>query len=349
VASDGLDTTYNPNGSVGPEDLDAFTAAFIAGNVAMADVATDSLDVSRNPNGSVGADDQNSFIAAYIAGTGTTVKRGVLESGGIDSGLGGNRFGYAGYELDPALHGPETVTVGGVPVTVLTQTMYHVRHRVYDAENGRWTRRDPLGYVDGMGLYEYCGSGPKESLDSHGLACQPSSWLDDVFFDIRDGIRGFFQDYCLFIAMFDQDVIRLKQLLKDNKCKTPTIAFCPTGGNRGTQRLNKICLSRDPRIHSGSPFKCSSIIETNRHELTHAVDSCYGMPFAGAPSGSDPEDPIGGQIRALHFSLCKEIRACMASGVCKSGGSLFNPTSESKKSCCINRAIKYYLKGEPRE
>jgi len=31
VASDGLDTIYNPNGSVGPEDLDAFIAAFIAG------------------------------------------------------------------------------------------------------------------------------------------------------------------------------------------------------------------------------------------------------------------------------------------------------------------------------
>ena len=31
VASDGLDTIYNPNGSVGPEDLDAFIAAFING------------------------------------------------------------------------------------------------------------------------------------------------------------------------------------------------------------------------------------------------------------------------------------------------------------------------------
>jgi len=31
VASDSLDTTYNPNGSVGPEDLDAFIAAFING------------------------------------------------------------------------------------------------------------------------------------------------------------------------------------------------------------------------------------------------------------------------------------------------------------------------------
>jgi len=52
---------------------------------------------------------------------------------------------------------------------VLTQTMYHVRNRVYDAENGRWTRRDPLGYVDGMGLYEYCRSWAVEARDPYGL------------------------------------------------------------------------------------------------------------------------------------------------------------------------------------
>jgi len=173
VASDGLDRTYNPNGSVGPEDIDAFTAAFTDNNLAVADVATDSMDASRNPNGSVGLEDQNAFIAAYIAGTGTTVKRGVLESGGIDSGLGGNWFGYAGYELDPAMRGPGTVIVDGVPVIVLTQTMYHVRHRVYDTENGRLTKHDPLGYVDGMGLYEYCGGRPEEFSDPDGLQAQP--------------------------------------------------------------------------------------------------------------------------------------------------------------------------------
>jgi len=60
-------------------------------------------------------------------------------------------------------------------VTVLTQTMYHVRNRVYDAENGRWTRRDRLGYVDGMGLYEYCRSGPVDEVDFEGLCATCSS------------------------------------------------------------------------------------------------------------------------------------------------------------------------------
>jgi len=68
VASDSLDTTYNPNGAVGPEDLDAFIAAFISNNVAVADVASDSLDTARNPNGFVGSEDLDAFIAAFVAG-----------------------------------------------------------------------------------------------------------------------------------------------------------------------------------------------------------------------------------------------------------------------------------------
>ena len=67
VASDGLDTTYSPNGSVGAEDLDAFIAGFIAENAAIADVASDGLDTTRNPNGSVGSEDLDAFIAAFIA------------------------------------------------------------------------------------------------------------------------------------------------------------------------------------------------------------------------------------------------------------------------------------------
>ncbi|NUQ68485.1 MAG: hypothetical protein HUU18_09425 [Phycisphaerales bacterium] len=70
--------------------------------------------------------------------------RGVLSAGG-PGGAVGNRRGYAGYEYAPELEG--TGAAG--------RHLYHVRHRVYDADVGRWTKRDPLGYVDGMGLYEY--------------------------------------------------------------------------------------------------------------------------------------------------------------------------------------------------
>jgi len=69
VASDSLDTTRNPNGSIGPEDLDAFIAGFVASNLDIADVASDSLDTTFTPNGQVGPEDLDAFIASFIAGS----------------------------------------------------------------------------------------------------------------------------------------------------------------------------------------------------------------------------------------------------------------------------------------
>jgi RHS repeat-associated protein len=69
----------------------------------------------------------------------------------------GNRKGYAGYELDDAIAD--------------AYRNYHVRNRVFNADLGRWTRRDPLGYIDGVGLYHYTRSNPVVSVDSYGTQC----------------------------------------------------------------------------------------------------------------------------------------------------------------------------------
>jgi RHS repeat-associated protein len=71
-----------------------------------------------------------------------------------------NRIGYAGYQFDYAAAYNGGDERGG---------MYHVRHRVYVPESGRWTRRDPLGYHDGMGLYEYVQGQSVIRLDPSGL------------------------------------------------------------------------------------------------------------------------------------------------------------------------------------
>jgi len=44
----------------------------------------------------------------------------------------------------------------------------HVRHRSYHPRLGRWMQRDPIGYADGMGAYEYVGSHPARGLDPSG-------------------------------------------------------------------------------------------------------------------------------------------------------------------------------------
>lgn len=43
-------------------------------------------------------------------------------------------------------------------------------YRYYDANQGRWLTRDPIGYAGGVNLYGYCGSGPLNSMDALGLA-----------------------------------------------------------------------------------------------------------------------------------------------------------------------------------
>ncbi len=68
-----------------------------------------------------------------------------------------NRLGYAGYQKDVNLD------------------HYHVRNRVLEPHLGRWTRRDPLGYIDGMSLYEYVGGRSQSNTDAAGLASSTCS------------------------------------------------------------------------------------------------------------------------------------------------------------------------------
>lgn len=46
---------------------------------------------------------------------------------------------------------------------------YYYRARYYNPVSGRFLQRDPLGYVDGMNLYEYVKSNPHTKIDPFGL------------------------------------------------------------------------------------------------------------------------------------------------------------------------------------
>ena len=93
---------------------------------------------------------------ASITFQGTMLGWGVLTNSAV-----ANRKGYAGYEYDEAV------------------SKYHVLNRILDPALGRWTRRDPLGYVDGMSLYEYVGSMVVDSKDPTGrgiICCCTGKW-----------------------------------------------------------------------------------------------------------------------------------------------------------------------------
>lgn len=145
------------DGMVDAGDYNAFNNAFFL-NDPVADIA-DSQD-NPVPDGIVDSGDYNAFFNTFF--NELALGRGELSDPAVM-----NRRGYAGYELDPIL-------ANAAPAGDLTtaKTRYHVRNRVLDSSLGVWNRRDPLGYVDGMGLYEYVGSRPIGAADPTGLKTQ---------------------------------------------------------------------------------------------------------------------------------------------------------------------------------
>jgi RHS repeat-associated protein len=57
-----------------------------------------------------------------------------------------------------------------IPVHATGVRLYHFPQRTYSPRLGRWLQRDPLGYVDGVNLYEYARSMPTFFVDPFGLA-----------------------------------------------------------------------------------------------------------------------------------------------------------------------------------
>ena len=134
----------------------------IAGSDVNADGVLDSNDDNEFLNLYNGSDAFADFdLSGTLAGADYTAFVADLNTGdsggrGVQSRTGGtgalrNRIGYAGYHWDQAV------------------SLNHVRYRAYVPELGRWTTRDPAGYVDGVGLYLYVGAKPINSLDSFGL------------------------------------------------------------------------------------------------------------------------------------------------------------------------------------
>jgi len=106
------------------------------------------LDFNRD--GNTDSDDVTEHTSYRTGYTGGSGGRGTLSRSAIR-----NRLGYAGYHYDDTI------------------SAYHVRHRVYLPEIGRWSRRDPAGYVDGMSLFLMAAAGNSNAVDPDGLRATP--------------------------------------------------------------------------------------------------------------------------------------------------------------------------------
>ncbi|MGE3110101.1 MAG: RHS repeat-associated core domain-containing protein, partial [Phycisphaerales bacterium] len=296
----------------GDTDSDGEWDATDSGNITI----SSSYDVRQDANldGSVNSSDithANSITGGY-----QTLGRGTLSSGGI-GGAVSNRRGYAGYEYDPTFNGA-------------ARQLYHVRHRVYDAEVGRWTRRDPLGYVDGMGLYEYVKGRPIAETDPEGLACTPercnastTEWMPTecptgttaTYADAGRGRRGpgvpikFIRCPGNAIPPWADGpgIIWELDLLSDTcrgKCKSITIK-CTTKCN--TAYAERCTVTIGPPCNPGM-----NRWQYLRHELRHVEQYC----LLGRISGCDDR-------------ICREVDAYRVAGQCG-----VNAPPANIGSCC---------------
>ncbi len=118
--------------------------------------------VDLNGDGSINGFDTSVFSADYNFVS--TNANGVPPSGWLSdharTSVDGtdNQYGFDGYWFDVA-----GATDGG------STGLYCVRNRVYDSGMGRWLTRDPAGFADGTGLFEFTSSNPVAYTDSAGL------------------------------------------------------------------------------------------------------------------------------------------------------------------------------------
>jgi RHS repeat-associated protein len=116
--------------------------------------------------------DANFNVLALVATDGNVVERYAYDPYGRVTVLhGADDADGAVDEWDEDTSGPDwdnAVLYCGYRFDAETG-LYHVRNRVYHPTFGRWVQRDPLGYVDGMGLYEYASSMALRARDPSGL------------------------------------------------------------------------------------------------------------------------------------------------------------------------------------
>src|SRR5687768_1395205 len=95
--------------------------------------------------------DERGSVVAVTNSSGTTLNVNRYDEYGIPSSGNAGRFQYTGQTWLPELG------------------MYYYKARIYSPTLGRFLQTDPIGYGDGMNMYDYVGGDPVNLTDPLGL------------------------------------------------------------------------------------------------------------------------------------------------------------------------------------
>lgn len=221
---------FDRDGDVDSADSSAFTTEYNNG--------TPRADA--NHDGFIDFTDFDLYTDNYNAAS--AGGRNVLSRGGSASGGIHNRIGYAGYLWDSATW------------------QYHVRNRVILPSIGRWSRRDPLGHIDGPHFYGYVRTNPLNARDDSGLYFHFTNCpVDPETQRFIDEANAACPSSC------KVNVNCARACDSEEPSGTTTNSSCPD--------VN-VCRSR-----GGVPRSEDEILRTLRHELIHVRQNCQFGAF----------------------------------------------------------------------
>ncbi len=280
-------------------------------------------------DGDVDGNDVNYAIANGYQ----TLGRGVLSSSYV-----ANRKGYAGYENDGAI-----------------VRFAHVRNRVLDSTLGRWTRRDPIGYVDGSNLYEYVRSAAIRRMDSSGLRALPGNACNGYNGNIHENT-------CSPSASGSQPAVPsptrptqpTPQQMCDDLCdgnpSARAMVVCVNGTpmvcNCSRHPDNPTNPNWEPDIESNrdSFFQC--IVAFERRNVSTNIACCPPAPYSGPATTCGADDDWSFACRKAENY--RQLAACMARINCQTEQGCNSEARCKVRKCweirlanCVARAFDY--------
>jgi RHS repeat-associated protein len=252
-----------------------------------------------------------------IADDGQKSSGGVGEAGLFSAGVR-NSVGYCGY-----IYNEDT-------------GLYTVRYRTYSAVLGRWLRRDPAGYVDGLNNYAYLNSAPVGAVDPTGLfdpaghyygtyiaaICAGKSVNEALnlayYAQYPDQVPKF-DAYELWESWFIWDFGLLRPGYNDWMYRIMEIVHSLDGGD---PRARRACLSAMIRNGKLTAQEAGTILHAYGDAFAHTyrrwdgVEVSYDAPWGhgwDSATGSCPDNACGNPDRITSYimSLCQTLGGSM--------------------------------------